>query len=137
MSRTTITVIVIALVALAGIAILAGRYFGILIAEDEKAAEIDPDYDDDDDDYDDDDGYVDNDDDPFYCYSEEAVEVVPISPAFLMKFSEAYIEELAYAELMQMRSHAPHLFASDWYETTKREFSIWSVNLRREYAIAA
>jgi hypothetical protein len=140
MSYNTIVIIVTALFVLAVITGFAGQRFGIFDAaettpDDDFTQDGDDDeYDDDYDEYDDDyDEYDDEDEDDAVVFVKE---IVPVSPAFLMKFSEAYIEELSYTRSMRLKSFAPHLYAPDWYETTKREFSMWSVKLRKEYAIA-
>jgi hypothetical protein len=131
MSRSSLIIIVIALLILIATVSYAAHYFGILLAED-KAIGSDGEYPDDDDDagYDDDDYDEYNDDD-------EYPETIPASPEFLMKFAEYYVEEKIHLENSHMKAFAPRLFSDTWYEETRREFSAWSVEIREAYAIAA
>jgi hypothetical protein len=132
MSHTTKAIIVIALFVLIIIVSFLVHYFSILVREDNAAAQaLDPD-----DPYDGD--YRDPDDDyPPTMEIEEAAEVNPPDPVFMLKFAEYYIEEKIHLENSRMRSFAPRLFSDTWYEDTRRSFSEWAVCMREWYQLAS
>lgn len=86
-----------------------------------------------------------NNDASHQCIYEVAVDIpeskvaVDIPPDFTFRaqFAVAYVEELTLAEYERMRHFAPRLFSPNWYQETLTEFSAWSVQLRRDYAIAS